>query len=82
MAKFINKATEIRCDSKGNPFAFLFNKKWFRVNHVLEIWKDTGTWWDGEPEKTFFRVETTGGSLYELYTDDTGGRWFLYRIYD
>jgi len=82
MAKFLNKKIEVRQDRKNNPAAFRVNEAWFPVSEVLEVWKDTGTWWDGEMEKTFYRVEGANGSLYELYRDIGGRAWFLYKIYD
>lgn len=88
MSKFIDKSIEVISGkkpvpgSRATPQSFYWNHKWIHIRRVLELWKDTGTWWDGESEKTFFRVETAAGSLYELYQDDTNQTWFLYRIYD
>ncbi len=82
MVKLINKNIEIRYSTNDTPLAFRFNGKWLPVSQVLEIWKDTGTWWDGESEKTFYRVNTHEGSLFELYRDNNSLAWFLYRVYD
>jgi hypothetical protein len=48
---------------------------------VLERWRETGRWWEGEAPKLFFRVETTGG-LWEIYFDTARQTWHLYRVYD
>ncbi|PKM47846.1 MAG: hypothetical protein CVV03_01305 [Firmicutes bacterium HGW-Firmicutes-8] len=82
MTKFVDKRVEVRCDGKNAPLAFRWNGRWAPVNRILEIWKDTGAWWDGEAEKTFYRLETSAGGLYELYLDNADQTWFLYRIYD
>lgn len=82
MVKCIEKKVDVATDTLNNPSSFHWNGQWFEVKSILEHWKDTGTWWKGESEKTFYRVETPEGSLYELYQDITEKIWFLYRIYD
>lgn len=48
----------------------------------MERWKDTGRWWEGEAPKLFYRVETVGGGLWEIFLDTAEHRWYLYKIYD
>lgn len=52
------------------------------VRTVLERWKDTGRWWEGESVKLFFRVETADGGFWEIYLDTGTQMWHLYRVYD
>ncbi|MEW6447408.1 MAG: DUF6504 family protein [Bacillota bacterium] len=66
----------------GVPRSFKWRGRRYAVRAVLERWKDTGRWWKGEAPKLFFRVETAGGGLWEIYLDTDQDRWFLYRIYD
>ncbi len=66
----------------GVPAAFRWRGRFWLVIRACEVWKDTGSWWEGEGEKTFFRVEVAGGRLMEIYRDQATGRWFLYRVYD
>jgi len=82
MSKFIDKPIEVRSSQENFPLHFLYNGRWIKVNQTLDLWKDTGTWWDGEAEKTFHRIESSDGSLYELYHDSFSQSWFLYRVYD
>ncbi len=82
MVKCLEQQIKVRCDGRGNPLAFCWRKKWIPVSQILELWRDTGTWWDGEAEKTFYRVAAAGGGLYELYLNTAGRTWFLYKIYD
>ncbi len=82
MSKYVEKQVEVVSSSDGIPCSFYWNGKWTEICRVLELWKDTGTWWEGESEKTFFRIEAAGESLYELYLDSLKQAWFLYRIYD
>lgn len=52
------------------------------VNTVLEHWRDTGCWWEGESEKEFYRVLCEDGGIREIFNDLSSHRWFLYRVYD
>jgi len=66
----------------GLPRSFRWRGRRYTVRAVLERWKETGRWWEGEASKFFFRVETTGGGLWELYFDTGTRTWRLYRVYD
>ncbi|OGS69583.1 MAG: hypothetical protein A2Y96_02040 [Firmicutes bacterium RBG_13_65_8] len=63
------------------PVSFRWQNRWHAVQAVLDVWPDTGSWWDGEEESLFFRITAAGGKLFELVRDRSG-RWRLYRIYD
>ncbi len=64
----------------GVPRVFGWRGRNFRVEKILDVWKDTGEWWDGEEEKTFVRLLTTGGGTVELFHSDRG--WHVYKTYD
>jgi hypothetical protein len=66
----------------GLPRAFSWHGRRHVVLEVLERWRDTGRWWEGEAPRLFFRLETAGGGLWEIYRDEAQGTWHLYRIYD
>jgi len=66
----------------GVPCVFKWRGRRYLVRKVLEKWKDTGRWWEGEAAKLFFRVETAGGGLWEVYLDTARCEWQLYRVYD
>lgn len=52
------------------------------VEKVLECWRDTGCWWEGESEKVFYRLLCHDGSVREIFRDLGSGQWFLYKTYD
>lgn len=76
--KIRERPIEVRTDSAGMPISIEGAR--LDVVRVVEQWTDIGCWWEGEREKSFFRVETSGGALLELYRE--GDRWVLYRVYD
>lgn len=82
VARLFNREIKVETDQKENPRFLKHYGSWEGIKNVLEVWKDTGTWWDGEAEKTFYRVEAAGGSVYEIYLNSGNGKWYLYRIYD
>lgn len=69
----------------GLPRRFRWQGRWFWVDDVLEFWRDTGQWWEGEAEKAFFRLQAGAGGagkgLFELYRVESG-EWRLYKVYD
>jgi len=50
------------------------------VQAIVDRWTEAGEWWDGEGERTVYRVLSERGSLFELELRD--GQWRLYREYD
>lgn len=69
------------CSANGLPRFLWWRGRRHTVETVLERWRETGRWWEGEAPKLFFRVETTGG-LWGIYFDTARQTWHLYRIYD
>ncbi|MEW6182098.1 MAG: DUF6504 family protein [Bacillota bacterium] len=69
-------------EENGVPRSFCWRGGSYSIRTVLEAWKDTGRWWKDEAPKFFFRVETTGGGLWEIYLDTARYEWHLYKVYD
>lgn len=83
MSRLIDRPLgHVRTNPGGEPGSFGWLGRLWTVTRVVEVWRDTGCWWTGEGEKSFYRVETTGGRLVELYRDLAAGKWFIYRVYD
>ncbi len=56
--------------------------QWLKIENILESWYDTGSWWEGESEKVFYRLYCQDGGIREIFKDLSSGQWFLYRVYD
>lgn len=82
MAKLVNQPVLVVTDGKCRPRRFFWIRHWVDVQSILEEWKDTGCWWDGETEKTFYRLAGSGGAVYELFADRKLNQWNLYRVLD
>ena len=79
MSRLVDRPLPLVADAKGNPLRFFWQGRWHQVRVIFDSWREVGAWWEGEPEKTFYRVEADSG-LYELYSDGTS--WGLYKILD
>ncbi len=84
----LTKEIKVRVDEQGMPRGLFHNGNFWVVRRIVDMWRDTGQWWDGEEEKTFFRVtalpvrDEGPPVLMEIYSDDAGEVWVLYLIYD
>ena len=76
-------AEKVQMDSSRRlPVSFCWRGRYYRVSGVEELWRTVGRWWDGEGERTFFRVLCTGGGILELCYDHALRRWSVHRIED
>jgi len=82
MTRLMRKETAVRLGSSAVPRSVLLAGNWCQVKQVLEVWKDTGCWWEGEGEKTFYRVRMEDEGMLEIYHCSDRDIWVLYRIYD
>lgn len=81
--KFAGKQLSVSLDAdKQAPKSFSWRGKVYRVSEVQECWRLAGAWWDGEGEKTFFRLLTAGGVICELSFNHASHAWALERIED
>ena len=79
----MNRSVEIALDSmKHAPAAFRWRGRLYRVSAIRECWRLLGAWWDGEGERTFFRVQTDTGGVFELAYDHIHQSWLLDRVED
>ncbi|HHX29430.1 MAG: DUF6504 family protein [Bacillota bacterium] len=79
MSKIID-APVLLITEKEKPRRFFWFKRWVNVFRVIDEWRETGRWWEDDKEKSFFRVLSLEGSIYEVYNQDK--QWNLYKVYD
>ncbi len=78
----IDRTIQVILNSRHAPVAFEWQGKMRRVKEVQECWRLTGAWWDGESERTFFRVITGYGGIYELCFDHGKSEWVMTGVQD
>jgi len=60
---------EVTLNSKNTPSSFTWRGVIHRVKEVQECWRLMGAWWDGEGERTFFRVRTDDSPQIKPFTE-------------
>ena len=74
--------TEIQVVTAQNKLIRLqWKRQWYAVTSIKDNWVDTDEWWNGEGEKTFYRI-STGNRFFEIYCDEKEKAWHIYRVYD
>jgi hypothetical protein len=82
MTKFINRPVDVAMGPGGVPVSFRFAGGRERVRAVLDVWLETGRWWEKERERATYRVATANGGIFELTWDPFEKQWSLYKCYD
>ena len=73
---------QVQCNLQGLPVQLEYGRSSLWVRKIMEIWKDTGCWWQAESEKAFYRLLCHDNSIREVFLDLGSGEWFLYKTYD
>lgn len=77
----VNQPVQVQTDAQGRPVKFSFQGQRYWVQTIIDFWRESGRWWDHEPERQIYRVQTTSGGVFEL-EHLSAGRWQLYCIFD
>ena len=85
MAKLIGEPIKVhqkQNDETSSITAFIWRKRLYRVNEVINWWREPSDWWSGNTLRFFVMVNATNSSsgTYELYK--LGESWFLSRVLD
>lgn len=81
---------------QGGRLAGFVHRRRYHIRSILEVWREVGDWWQGEPARSVYRVELTTGAVCEIYRHHGPGlgagpgtgagpgpeQWFLYKVYD
>ncbi len=49
---------------------------------VLDLWRESGEWWEMAPEVWVWRVQGENQGVYELARHPAPDQWWIDRIYD
>ena len=82
MAKLLEKPEELRVTAniEGTPLTVSRNGKAERVNRIYQQWQVSEQLFEQENLKSYFRVRTSKGLIYDIYRDTASNSWFLGRI--
>jgi len=85
MSKYLEVPIVVECQ-QGKPVTFGRGRDLFAVRRILDHWRETGRWWEGEGEKDFFLVEANPAGVrgqglgVRSASGDGGGHYLLYRV--
>ena len=82
MSKLQHQAVQVSCNNQGLPLSLQKGQQTAQVEQVLDCWRDTGCWWEGESEKLFYRLSLDNQAIVEIYWDLEAHTWVLYKVYD
>ena len=82
MNKRVSREVTVKLGKSHQPLAFKWRERMYHIREVQECWRFVGAWWDGESEKTFFRIATDSGGIYELCYDHGEDRWAILVVRD
>lgn len=73
----------VRVNENGHiPIGFTMRGREHQVSAVQDLWRMMGRWWDGDSEKTYFRIVTVTGGIYELCLNSKDDSWSVSRVED
>jgi hypothetical protein len=88
VTEFIGEPIEIKFErTPWHPTAFVWRDREHAIARVLDAWFDFGwgtlkprpkRWWQRR-HRTYYRVETEAGEVFEIYHDRARREWTLYR---
>lgn len=81
MPKVIQKEIQVETDQQKLPKAFSWRHCTYQVQEILDVWEETGEWWDNATPRIVYRVLTRQGT-YELHFLQQPKQWILYSVYD
>jgi hypothetical protein len=84
LARILEKPEElkVKVNVQGVPIGLDRNGEKQRVTKVYEKWRVAEEWWGKEILKSYFRVKTNKGLVYDIYRDMLNDCWYLSKVYD
>ena len=67
MGRRVDQHIEVRTSHTGMPQSFVWEGRLYAGLRLLERWKESGCWWDGEPGRLVFRMKDASGRIFELH---------------
>ncbi|HBK59350.1 MAG TPA: hypothetical protein DDZ84_00970 [Firmicutes bacterium] len=81
MTKKIGARVRVVESSTSLPSRFYWSDRWRQIAQVIDHWRESGEWWDGEEDKDYYLITSAGGGCYELCRE-APGQWLLSRVLD
>jgi hypothetical protein len=73
---------QIDIDTKGDPISLNHKGRRHKVVAVHERWRLEDGWWGDEERRCYYKIQTSHGSVYDIYHELVSDCWYLDRVYD
>lgn len=77
MSRSIWRPTNVLLSAEGLPFQVREPDNNYQLTQLLEQWREAGKWWEGEPQKSFYRFVAEEGILLELCNSSCDDSWSM-----
>ncbi|MCC6484710.1 MAG: hypothetical protein IT209_07690 [Armatimonadetes bacterium] len=65
--RYVLQKIDVHTSANGTPCEFMWRGHSYSVQRIIERWKESGCWWDREPEREVYRVLDSAGKTFELH---------------
>ena len=82
MAKLLEKpeALRVTANIEGTPLTISRNGKAERVTRIYQQWRVSEQLFEQENLKSYFKIRTGKGLIYDIFRDTVSNSWFLGRV--
>ena len=81
MSRLIQRAVRVRLSpSDETPIAFEDGQQSHTITQVMDCWRESGEWWNGEAPRQIWRMYTDKQAVFDLEQIDDS--WSIYRVWD
>ena len=83
VSKTSRHCISVKVNENGHiHIVFTMHGREYQISAVQDLWRTMGRWWDGDSEKTYFRIVTVIGGIYELCFNSKDDSWSVSRVED
>ncbi len=82
MSRIVGEPVRAHVKESSVITAFIWRKRLYRVEEVLDWWREPSEWWNGKAMRLFVRVNARNSSAGTYELCKLGGEWFLHSVLD
>jgi hypothetical protein len=79
MSRLVRRPVQVTTKDEF-PDTIIDGDRQYMVSAIIDWWIESGTWWEDEPPRTLYRIQTTEYFVFDL--EFSGGKWSIYRVWD
>ncbi|KPV42694.1 hypothetical protein [Alicyclobacillus ferrooxydans] len=81
MTRIVNRPIQVTdSNPQGFPVSFIDKNNEHCIVLIVDDWRESGNWIEGEPTRHLYRILTDTDACLEL--QEQGSIWSIYKVYD